>query len=151
MMTANVYSFPISQELAAARLVLANPADCPDNVLDAALTVIDWIGTAEDRARIAHLPAPDLIAGRTSDQLAAARQLAMSGKEKLEAHGVHSDSFELLQVECAAMLKAMQDRKTVGHGRGTIRRDIPVILAGTAAFVAFWWVAFTVILSMGGM
>jgi hypothetical protein len=151
MMTANVYSFPISQELSAARLVLANPADCPDHVLDAALTVIDWIGTAEDRARIDHLPAPDLIHGRTSEQLAAARQLAMSGKAKLEAHGVNSDSFELLQVECAEMLKAMQDRKTVGHGMVTIRRAIPVILAGAAAFVAFWWGVFTVMLRMGGM
>ena len=25
------------------------------------------------------------------------------------------------------------------------------ILAGTAAFVAFWWVVFTVMLSFGGM
>lgn len=151
MMTANVYSFPISQELSAARLVLANSANCPDHVLDAALTVIEWFGTPEDRARIAHLPAPDLIHGRTAEQLTAARQLSLSGKEKLEAHGVNSDSFELLQLECAEMLKAMQDRKTVGHSRGTIRRAIPVILAGTAAFVAFWWGVFTVMLRLGGM
>jgi predicted secreted protein len=33
----------------------------------------------------------------------------------------------------------------------TDRRAIPVILAGAAAFVAFWWGVFTVMLRLGGM
>jgi hypothetical protein len=133
-------------------MVVANPADHPDDVLDTALTVIDWQGTDEDRARIAHLPSPDLITGRTAAQLAAARRVALiagqgepqslpallTAQEVLEAHGVAEDAAALVQIEAAAMLKRMAARKPANPRRGTIRRELRD-LAGLAVIVAVAW------------
>lgn len=148
-MSADIHAFPVSRNLSAARMVVANPADHPDDVLDTALTVIEWQGTDEDRARIARLPTPDLITGRTAAQLAAARRVAwragrgepqslpalLTAREVLETHGVADDAEALMQVETAAMLKRMQARKAVSPRKGTIRREL-VGLAGFATIVA---------------
>lgn len=148
-MTAHIYALPVSHDLRAARLVVANPADHPDDVLDTALTVIDWQGTDEDRARIAHLPSPDLITGRTAAQLAAARRVALiagrgepqslptllTAQEVLETHGVAEDAAALVQIEAAAMLKRMAARKSASRGKGMIRGEL-ISLAGLAVIFA---------------
>lgn len=144
-MSAHLYQFPISRDLAAARQVIARPTEFPTDVLDAALTVMDWQGTDEDRAKIAHLPQPSLITGRTEAQLSEARRIAImaaegeplslpvlvTAQEVLETHGVAEDAPALVQIECAAMLKRMQARKPANPRRGTIReglRDMALLL-----------------------
>ena len=160
-MSAHIYTFPISHDLSAARVVLANPSDHPDDVVDTALTVIDWHGTDEDRARIADLPSPDMITGRTAAQLAAARRVALiaakgkpqslptllTAQEVLETHGVAADGPALVQIECAAMLKRMAARKPGRPRKGTIRGEL-VGLAGLAVIVG---AALTVLLAGGAL
>lgn len=125
-MTALLYEFPVSRDLAAARQVLAAPADHPLDVVETAVTVIDWHGTDEDRARIAHLPAPELVTGRVAAQLAEARKVGKAvergerlsmarlacAQEALEAHGDGDDDRKAaIQIEAALMLTRMQARR----------------------------------------
>lgn len=124
-MTCTVHQFPVSNNLRAARLVVANPAAHEPDVLDTALTVLDWQGTDADRAKIANMPQPALIAGRTTEQLAEARRIgalvadgqrqtlaAMKKAQKtLEAHGVAEDAPALTAIECAVLLTLMKARR----------------------------------------
>ncbi len=154
-MTAHIYTFPISHDLSAARQVMANPADHPADVVDTAVTVLDWMGTDADRARIAHLPDPGLVTGRFLEQLAEARRVGAwvkMGKtmslpqletalEVLETHGQDAaDASLALQIEAAAMLARMKARKAAdcppcSAGHGTIHR----LIIGAAAMVAAVW------------
>lgn len=149
-MTAALYQFPVSCDLRAARLVVANPTAHDPDVLDTALTVIDWHGTDADREKIAHFPNTDLITGRKAHQLAEARRIAaaagagetqslpalLTAQEVLETHGVAEDSVALAQVEAAAMLARMRARKVPAGERGLIRGELgrfAVLLAFGAA------------------
>lgn len=150
----NVYTFPVSCDLRAARLVVANPAAHEPDVLDTALTVIDWHGTDADREKIAHFPNTDLITGREAHQLAEARRIAaaagagetqslpalLTAQEVLETHGVAEDSVALVQVEAAAMLARMRARKVPAGDRGMIRGE----LGRFAVFACFAAVVLTV-------
>lgn len=149
-MTALLYEFPVSRDLAAARQVLAAPADHPLDVVETAVTVIDWHGTDEDRARIARLPRPDLITGRTAAQLAEARkvgkavergeQLGMArlacAQEALEAHGEGDDDRKAaIQIEAALMLTRMKARREDAQESAARvvmahRDEWPLIVAG---------------------
>ena len=137
-MTSVIYQFPVSRDLRAARLVVANPAAHDPDVLDTALTVIEWNGTDADSEKIARFPNTDLITGRSADQLAEARRIAaaagageaqslpalLTAQEVLETHGVTEDSVALVQVEAAAMLARMRARKVPAGDRGMIRGEL---------------------------